>query len=415
MQDTPTREESGLIDSAYAWRRLIAALCISTIANAGMWSGVVVLPSIQAEFGIARADASLPYTLTMVCFAIGGILMGRLADRLGIVVPLVIGAIAVGAGFVAASMSTSIWQFALIHGLVIGLLGCSAGFGPLIADTSLWFRKRRGLAVSICASGNYLSGVVWPPIVQYITDTAGWRQAYFTVGVAGVSIMLPLILALRRRTPVEYVSPAERIANQSHRPLGLHPTVLMGLLMLAGVACCVAMSMPQVHMVAYCADLGYGAARGAEMISLMLGCGIVSRLISGWITDRIGGFAILLLGSTLQMLALLLYVPFDGLMSLYIISALFGLFQGGIVPAYAIIVRENYPPNEAGTRVGAVLMSTLAGMALGGWLSGAVFDYTGSYQAAFLNGILWNVLNISIVAWLMSRKRRVPPLVAAPA
>jgi len=173
--------------------------------------------------------------------------------------------------------------------------------------------------------------------------------------------------------------------------------------------------MPQVHMVAYCADLGYGAARGAEMISLMLGCGIVSRLISGWITDRIGGFAILLLGSTLQMLALLLYVPFDGLMSLYIISALFGLFQGGIVPAYAIIVRENYPPNEAGTRVGAVLMSTLAGMALGGWLSGAVFDYTGSYQAAFLNGILWNVLNISIVAWLMSRKRRVPPLVAAPA
>jgi MFS family permease len=415
MQDTPAREETSLVDSAYAWRRLIAALLISTVANAGMWTVVVVLPAVQTEFGVVRADASLPYTLTMVCFALGGILMGRLADRFGVVVPLLIGAFAIGLGYIGASMSTSIWHFALIHGLVIGL-GCSAGFGPLIADTSMWFRRRRGLAVSICASGNYLSGVVWPPIVQYITEVTSWRQAYFIVGVAALAIMLPLILAVRRPTPVEHVSvAAASAANASSRPLGFSPNTLMGLLMLAGVACCVAMSMPQVHMVAYCADLGYGAARGAEMLSLMLACGIVSRLISGWITDRIGGLAVLLLGTTLQMVALLLYLPFDGLMSLYIISALFGLFQGGIVPAYAIIVRENFPPKEAGGRVGYVLMSTIAGMALGGWISGAIFDYTGSYQAAFLNGIAWNVLNVSIVLWLMSRRPRGPQLAGAAA
>ncbi len=166
------------------------------------------------------------------------------------------------------------------------------------------------------------------------------------------------------------------------------------------------MSMPQVHLVAYCADLGYGPARGAEMLSLMLGFGVVSRLASGWVADRIGGFPTLLLGTVLQTLALILYIPFDGLVSLYVISALFGLFQGGIVPSYAIIVRECFSPKEAGARVGTVLMATLIGMALGGWMTGAIFDYTGSYQVAFLNGILWNVLNILIVLWLMRRPRR---------
>jgi MFS family permease len=175
------------------------------------------------------------------------------------------------------------------------------------------------------------------------------------------------------------------------------------LLCLAGVSCCVAMSMPQVHIVAYCGDLGYGAAAGAQMLSLMLAFGIVSRLISGAICDRIGGLRTLLLGSVLQGVALLLYVPFDGLVSLFVISALFGLFQGGIVPSYAIIVREHFPAREAGERVGWVLMSTLLGMALGGWLSGKVFDLTGSYHAAFVNGLVWNLVNLSVVGWLLWR------------
>jgi MFS family permease len=165
------------------------------------------------------------------------------------------------------------------------------------------------------------------------------------------------------------------------------------------------MSMPQVHIVAYCGDLGYGAARGAEMLSIMLAFGIVSRLLSGWICDRIGGLRTLLLGSFLQGVALLLFLPFDGLISLYVVSAMFGLFQGGIVPSYAIIVREYFAPREAGIRTGIVLMSTLLGMAIGGWVSGAIFDLTGSYRAAFLNGIAFNLLNLTIAVWLLRRSR----------
>ncbi|HAJ13950.1 MAG TPA: MFS transporter, partial [Comamonadaceae bacterium] len=174
---------------------------------------------------------------------------------------------------------------------------------------------------------------------------------------------------------------------------------------LAGVACCVAMAMPQVHIVAYCTDLGFGAAQGARMLSLMLACGIVSRLVFGLICDRIGGVRTLLLGSALQGVALLLFLPFDGLVPLYVISALFGLFQGGIVPTYAIIVREHFPLQEAGLRVGAVIMATLVGMALGGWLSGWIFDLTGSYRVAFVNGIGWNLLNLFIAGWLYLRVR----------
>jgi MFS family permease len=198
-------------------------------------------------------------------------------------------------------------------------------------------------------------------------------------------------------------APSAAQVQRSERPLGLSSNALMGLLCIAGVACCVAMSMPQVHIVAYCSDLGYGAARGAEMLSVMLGAGIVSRLASGWICDRIGGLRTLLLGSALQGIALFLFLPFDGLVSLFVVSGLFGLFQGGIVPAYAIIIREFFSPREAGTRVSIVLMATLVGMAFGGWVSGAIFDWTGSYRAAFLNGIGWNLLNLSIAFWLLRR------------
>ena len=178
------------------------------------------------------------------------------------------------------------------------------------------------------------------------------------------------------------------------------------LLCVAGVSCCVAMSMPQVHIVAYCTDLGFGAAQGAQMLSLMMAAGIVSRLLSGWVSDHIGGLRTLMLGSVLQGVALLLFLPFDGLVPLYVVSGLFGLFQGGIVPSYALIVREYFTPKEAGARVGTVLMATLLGMALGGWMSGAIFDWTGSYRAAFVNGIAWNLVNVGIVGFLLYRVRK---------
>jgi MFS family permease len=212
---------------------------------------------------------------------------------------------------------------------------------------------------------------------------------------------------MRQRPPLADGHASSSSINEptSLQPFGLQLGQAQVLLCIAAVACCVAMSMPQVHIVAYCSDLGYGAARGAEMLSLMLTCGIVSRLVSGWICDRIGGIRTLLLGSALQGIALLLFLPFDGLVPLYIISGMFGLFQGGIVPAYAIIVREHFPPQEAGARVGSVIMASLVGMAIGGWLSGKIFDLTGSYHAAFMNGIAWNLLNLMISGWLFWRIR----------
>lgn len=408
------------IESRHAWIRLFASLALMTIGGVGMYGSAVVLPAIQGDFAVARGDASLPYTLTLMGFGVGGFVMGRLADRFGVMVVVLVGALFLGVGFAAAGMAGNLWQFNLAHGLLIGLLGTAASFAPLVADTVQWFDRRRGIALAICMSGNYLAGVVWPPLMQHFIDSVGWRTTYVGLGVACVLTMVPLALVLRPRAPAA-ASPAAagtapsalrsaRFVGQSDpaRPLGLHPNLLQLLLCVAGVACCVAMAMPQVHIVAYCTDLGFGAARGAEMLSLMMASGVVSRLASGWISDHIGGLHTLLLGSVLQGIALLMFLPSDGLVPLYVVSGLFGLFQGGIVPSYALIVREYFTPLQAGARVGTVLMATLLGMALGGWMSGAIFDWTGSYHAAFINGLAWNGLNLSIVVFLILRARRGP-------
>ena len=407
MNSARAPTSSDLIDSPYAAMRLIVTLGLMTVGASGMYVVAVVLPAVQAEFGVARADASMPYTMLMIGFGVGGMVMGKLADRYGVMVPLLIGATGLGLGSIAAGNAPNIWVFGVIHGLMIGFAGASSTFAPLIADTSLWFARRRGIAVAVCASGNYLGGAIWPTIVQHFVETVGWRQTYIGLGIFCFITMTSMALLMRKRPPLPlFVAPKHGAAAPGSMPFGLTPLQAQVLLCIAGVACCVAMSMPQVHIVAYCGDLGYGAARGAEMLSIMLGFGIASRLISGAICDRIGGLRTLLLGSALQGLALLLFLPFDSMVSLYVISAMFGLFQGGIVPSYAIIVREHFPANEAGTRVGAVIMCTMLGMALGGWMSGKVFDLTGSYQAAFINGIAWNLLNLAIAITLLRRTRR---------
>jgi MFS family permease len=399
----PGTIEAG-VESPLAWRRLAVAVALTTVGSVGMWSVPVVLPVVQVEFGVARADASLPFTLTMLGFACGGVAMGRLSDRFGIVAPIVCGAITLGLGFIVAGLASSLMPFALVYAL-IGF-GSSATFGPLIADVSQWFTRRRGIAVAIAAAGNYVSGAIWPPILHHFIAGEGWRATHFGVGVFCVVTMLPMVLMLRHPAPVHDVESTDVFAGDGRRGLGLSPNALQAVLCVAGLACCVAMAMPQVHIVAYCGDLGYGVARGAEMLSVMLAFGIVSRIASGFIADRIGGVATLLLSSALQGFALFLYLLFDGLGSLYVISALFGLFQGGIVPMYAIIVREYFSPKEAGTRLGIVLMATLFGMALGGWMSGLIFDLTGSYRAAFANGLTWNLVNALIALWLLMRPRQ---------
>jgi MFS family permease len=400
------------VESRYAWWRLAAAVLLGAIGGVGLWSIVVVLPFLQAEFGVDRAGASLPYTITMFGFMAGGVLMGRLADRYGVVVPVVIGALALGAGYIGSAFAGGVLSFGIVYGLAVGMLGSSALFAPVVADTSLWFDRRRGVAVALASCGNYIAGTLWPPVLQPLIEAYGWRQTHIWVGVFCVATMLPLALvALRRPPPV--TPPPARVPgglagapDPTLRPLGLPPNLLQGILMVSGVACCVAMAMPQVHIVAYCVDLGYGAARGAEMLAIMLGTGVVSRLAAGFIMDRIGGMPTLLLFAALQAVALALYIPFDSLASLYVISAVFGLFQGGLVPSYAVIIRSLFPAREAGTRIGLVLSSTLAGMALGGWMTGAIFDATGSYATALVNGVAWNILTMGIALWLLHRSGR---------
>jgi MFS family permease len=408
----PSETAATLTDSRTAWLRLVVSVMLSTIGGVGLWSIVVTLPTLEAEFGVTRAGASLPYTATMVAFAVGGLLMGWVADRVGIMIPLMVGAVMIGLGYALAAQATSLEQFILAQALLIGLLGASVTFGPLVADVSLWFARYRGIAVAIVASGNYLAGTIWPPILQYAVATYGWRTTYVGVGIFCVATMLPLALALRRR-PALISAAEEAKADAARAALNASPTQVQALLVLAGLACCVAMAMPQVHIVAYCSDLGYGAARGAEMLSIMLGFGVISRIGSGFIADRIGAVRTLILGSLLQCITLLLYLPFDGLVSLYVVSALFGLSQGGIVPSYALIVRQFFPAREAGTRVSLVITTTVLGMALGGWMSGKIFDVTGSYQMAFFNGIAWNVLNLSIAIWLLRGVTRRTGTVAA--
>ena len=418
MSARPAPADASLIDSRTAAWRLLVTVLLVTLGNSAMYVVSVVLPAVQAEFGIGRAGASMPYTIMMVCLGIGGLFTGIWADRWGIARVLWLGSAAVVAGYVLAALSGNVWMFGLAHGL-LGLLGGAATFAPLMADTGLWWNKRRGIAMAVCASGNYIAGTLWPPLAQWGITHYGWRPTYIVLGlVCGIGMAL-LAFYMRQRPPALALPAAGAAAAPRatiwppDRPFGLSTAHAQWLLCVAGVACCVAMSMPQVHIVAYCTDLGYGAARGAEMLSLMLFSGIISRLVSGWICDHIGGIRTLLLGSALQGVALLMFLPVDGLVPLYVVSALFGLFQGGIVPSYAIIVREHFPPREAGARTGAVIMATLLGMALGGWMSGWVFDMTGSYDAAFINGIGWNLMNLANASWLFWRTRGSSPRLAA--
>jgi MFS family permease len=289
--------------------------------------------------------------------------------------------------------------------LVQGLIGfgTSVAFGPLIADTSHWFLRHRGIAVGIAASGNYLAGAIWPTLLAGTLAEAGWRSVYETLAVITILTILPLSLLVRRR--IAEAGAATAVNPRPIAAVGFSNRALIWLLALAGVGCCVAMSMPQVHIVALCTDLGYGPAAGSHMLSLMLLGGVVSRLISGLVADRLGGVCTLLIGSVLQMLALFLYLPAGGLVSLTLVSVVFGLSQGGIVPAYTLIVREYLPAREAGGKIGFVLMATIFGMAFGGWTSGWIYDATGSYDFAFLNGIAFNGVNVAIMLLILSRSR----------
>ncbi len=401
--DTCMTEPTLETDSPYAWGRLVMTLLVALIANAGMWSIIVIMPVVEVEFGTDRAASSMPYTLTMIGFAVGNFALGQAVDRFGVVRSLVLAALALTAGFGLAILSTSMLMLSLAQ-LIIGLAS-AVGFGPLIADISHWFVRKRGIAVALVASGNYLSGAFWPLVLAGVLEDSGWRACYTILAAATFCGVIPMAFTLRRKVSEASRDAAQAASTLNAQSAGISPRTLQILLGAAGIGCCVAMSMPQVHIVALCVDMGFGPAVGAEMLALMLLGGAASRVVSGLVADQLGGVRTLLIGSILQCVALFLYLPAGGLVSLYVVSLVFGLSQGGIVPSYALIVREYLPAREAGARVGVVLMATIMGMALGGWMSGWIYDVSGSYQLAFVNGIVWNGFNIALMIWLLLRSR----------
>ena len=394
------------MDTASSWRRLTICSVIGLFINIGIWSVVVVLPEIEREFNSSRASSALPYTFTLAGFAIGNFVIGSIVDRIGIAKATIYASLLVSSNFLLCSLSDSLLIITSSH-FFLGL-GTAVGFGPLIADITHWFVKRRGIAVAIIASGNYLSGVVWSPLIGIMLSNFSWRDIYLSIAIVLPTVVIPFaFLLLNKTTKIKSDTENGLYANNT-KLVKISGGRLQFLLGIAGIGCCIAMAMPQVHIVAYCVGLGFGATIGASMLSVMLASGIISRIMFGLCADRIGSLNTLILSSALQMISLIFFIPFDGMISLFVVSAIFGLSQGGIVPSYALVVRHFLPAREAGQRIGIVLMLTIFGMAIGGWMSGFIFDQTGSYKMAFLNGILWNIFNLGILGWLFFNVKSTP-------
>ena len=406
---TVARMSAPRTSHVYPVVRLFASLSLMAIAGSAMYAAILVLEPAAEEFHTGRGAGSMPYTLFMIGFAVGGVVMGRLADRFGMAVPALLASLCLPAGLLFAARATELWHFSVSLGVLCGLFGMAATFAPVASDISHWFTARRGLAVGVVISGTYVAGAIWPPVLQHFIDTYGWRSTFHGLGNLTLVTMLPLTALLYRPAHVDHDDgPASHGGGRRRRSLGFSSRSLQGLLCLAGVGCCAAMAMPQVHIVPLVIDLGFEAVDGARMLALMLGFGVVSRLVSGWISDRIGGLMALLAGSAGQGLVIFGFLFADGLTALYVLAVAFGLSQGGIVPSYTIIVRALFPAREAGWRIGTTMMFTVSGMALGAWLAGALYDLTGNYTASILAALGFNVLNLAIASLLIARDRMEP-------
>ena len=403
----------------------IAVLAVSTylvlIANGGMFLLVVSLKPIAAEFDWPRTVPSLAYALFFAGTGLGGIAMGYWFDRSGAGPVTLLGLTMIGAGAVLASSIDSRWQLYFIYGVMIGLLGYASIYGPLTINAMRWFEHRRGFAVGLVTAGEGIGGTIWPLVFRHFGETVGWRNTYLWFGVFVLVTALPLSVVLWRKRPARGAGPRGedgRIADaDAGAPVGATPSsagraihlskfAIQAAFCLAIVGCCVSMAMPVAHLVAHANDLGHATARAAEMLAIGLFTSTVTRLVGGaLVVDRFGGLFALLVFSGLQTAALLFYAGVDGMLALYAVSVLFGLGYGGVNVCYPVLVREHLPPAEAGRRLGVILLFGTLGMALGGWMAGALYDLTGSYTASFINAVAFNVMNAAIVVFLAQRHR----------
>lgn len=419
MSQAPDRGHS--VETPYGWVVVAASLCYLVVAYGSSHLVIVSLKPMADLYGWPRWIPSLAYSALMIGAGVGGIIMGLWADRTSIRWPAMLGAVMVGGGVIVASYAPEHWSLIASCGLLVGLLGTSTAFSPMLANITRWFDRRRGMAIAITASGQALAGACWPLIFEPSIASIGWQETWRNYGYFAIVVMLPITFAFRRPVPKQ---PGDGAAIASGRtkggPAPAKPLVpynlVLALLSLAIVGCCVAMAMPMVHLIAYCSDLGFSSSTGAKMLSLLLFCSAMSRLFFGLVSDRIGGLKTILFGSAAQALTLGLFTLVGGETSLYLVSGLFGLVFGGIVPAYALAVRELFPARDTGWRMGVVFLFGTGGMALGGFLGGWIYDLAGHYHIAFLVGVAFNVVNlVAIIIALWLKGPRAGGMLAAPA
>jgi MFS family permease len=397
-----TRDQS--VEGRGAWMAACAALAVLSVSYGSPLLIVVALKPITATLGTVREVTALAAALTWVGTGAGGILMGWLADKISLRGIVFFGATMIAAGLAVSSLGT-VWALFIGHGLLLGLLGNGAMFPPLLVYVSRWFDRRRGTALALIASGQYIAGMVWPSLFQLAMARYGWQATMFGYGLICLVAIPPMAVLFLHPPPMHTLATASNIAAWQRRStLGLRPNVVLGLLGFAGFCCCVPMALPQSHLVAFCSDAGITPAHSAAMLSVLTGCAFFSRQFWGWLADRVGGLPTLMLGSACQSLAIGAFLLTQDEVGLFAVSAAFGLGFSGIVPAYVLIVRELFPAAEASWRVPTVLFISMSGMAFGSWLAGALYDHFGYYAPAFAIGVVFNLANLCVVGFLLMRQ-----------
>ena len=392
------------VERTYGWVVVVGSLLLMTVGAGGYYVVIVGLKLVAQDFGGLRWVPSMAYSMSVFGMGLGGIFISRWSDRVGVGTPALLGALMIIAGALTASVTTDRWTFLLAHGVLIGLFGNAALFSPLIANTARWFDRRRGIAVAIVTSAQAVAGVFWPFTFRLLIEGSSWREAYRVYALVALVTMVPLSFLLRRPAPIAPEAHTREVSASDAQVLGLAQSSVLVWLCIAVVCCCVAMAMPIVHMVSHATDLGYPLARASEMLAVLLGCAFFSRIAWGAVSDRVGGLRVLMIGSLCQVLVLAMYLAVESLIGLYVLSGLFGLAFGGIIPSYTLIISKHFPPGSIGWRIATVYFFGAVGMAIGSWLGGVIFDISGAYRGAFAAGLLFNVVNLLIVGALLVRK-----------
>jgi len=400
------------IESRSSWVAAAITTAILAVSYGAPLLVVVGLKPITASLDTDRSVVALAGALVWVGTGMGGIVMGWVADRIGVKPTVVFGALMAALGL-AVSTIGQVWALFFGHAILMGLLGNSAHFPPLVVYVSRWFDRRRGAAVALISSGQYVAGILWPTVFERAMTQFGWQVTMLGYAVVVAAAIVPMALFLGPPPrPSRAAATVGAGMRRNGRALGLPANLVQTLLSVAGFLCCVPMAIPAGHLVAFCTDLGIPAAHGAAMLSVLLGSAFVSRLFWGWLADRVGALATLLAGSACQALAIVAFTATQDEAGLFAVSAAYGLGFSGIVPAYVLAIRELFPSVEASWRVPTLLFISMSGMAFGGWFAGALYDYFGFYAPAFAAGALFNVANLAIIGFLVTRQAREPRLPA---